>query len=181
MRHKKNKSQKRARSDEGVNGSEEEAMTGEGVVDEGLGVPPKSEGTRRRRLPYHINPKRVDIHSSVGVEELLELRVPVICHVRMKPVGERCNAWPHYSFIYRPIFSFEKNIFLDTIIEGRIVRIPYRRVDHDNIVLLVVMKGSNELPHLLQWKPTDIRQGSCHGKENKYLSGSSVKTFLPSI
>lgn len=45
------KSQKRDRSDDGVNGSEEEAVAGAGeaVVDEGRGDPPKSDESQKEK------------------------------------------------------------------------------------------------------------------------------------
>lgn len=42
----------------------------------------------------HINPQTVNVDASVGVEEVVELAIPVLRDVRVKPVGESSDTGP---------------------------------------------------------------------------------------
>lgn len=69
----------------------------------------------------HVDPKRVNVDSSVFVEEVGELIVPVTLSVRYKPIWKYGSAWPYFAFPRVARAVFEKRVCIDAPVVSGVV------------------------------------------------------------
>jgi hypothetical protein len=93
----------------------------------------------------HIIPKTVNVHTSIGVEEVQELAIPVLLRVGMKPVGKHSWTRPHSTLVEGAIGSLLPHFHLGTVFVDIITTTPYSRVNHDNVMLLMLVKVVDQL------------------------------------
>ncbi|KAI7052603.1 hypothetical protein KC366_g22 [Hortaea werneckii] len=105
----------------------------------------------------HVDPERINVDTSVCVEERSELAVPVILRARVEPIWEDCNARPDNTLIQSSIITLEENVLLYTFEVSVIVVVSDSWVHHDNVVLLSLMQRRNQLLHHVQRVPVRIQ------------------------
>lgn len=70
-----------------------------------------------RRL-IHIDPKRIDVNASLGIEEAGKLIVPVLLHVGVKPVRKYSGTGPDAAFVEATICLLDEDVGFHTVVVG---------------------------------------------------------------
>jgi hypothetical protein len=111
----------------------------------------------------HIDPKSIDINASVGVKEREELIVPVFLNVRVEPVREGCNSGPDHTTEISSVLLNKQALVTRSrkCIVGQIVVLLllkcYRRINHNDVMLVVVVQIVNNIAHPRKWKSVGIQ------------------------
>jgi hypothetical protein len=99
----------------------------------------------------HIVPKAVDVDAGRRVEELEELVVPVFLGIWMEPIWEHSRSWPDGALEEGPIGSLLEDFQFGTVIIAGIVTAPNSGVNHQNVMLLVLVEIVYQLPNKIKW------------------------------
>ena len=97
----------------------------------------------------HVDPKTIDINAIFGVEEELKLVIPVVADILGEPVGKHGNTGPDDAEPRRAVSAEKQDVFLNGSVHGRIILVTSCRVNHDNIVLVVVVEVGHKGAELL--------------------------------
>jgi hypothetical protein len=93
----------------------------------------------------HIVPQSIDVNTSLRIEELQELRIPVLLRIGVKPIGEDSWARPHSTFVERAVRPLLEDLKLSAVVVTIVVTSPDSRVDHNDVMLLMSMEVVDEL------------------------------------
>ena len=95
----------------------------------------------------HVDPEGIDVNTRVPVEEFEELAVPVVADVGSKPVGEGRDTGPDDTLVHGSVLAVQEDLILDALLEGRIGVIGDGGINHDDVVLVVLVERVDKLAH----------------------------------
>lgn len=108
------------------------------------------EETAKGGRLVHVDPKTIDIDTVFGVEEHIELIVPVISGILSEPVREDSDTRPDNAKESRAVLAEKKDVVLDSTVKRRVVvLVAGCWVNHDDVVLVVLVKMRDERTELL--------------------------------
>lgn len=98
----------------------------------------------------HVNPETVNVNARARREELSKLIVPVLGDVGGEPVGEDRDTRPYDTLVEGTVIALEEDVLFDTAGQSGVLRSLCRRhgrIDHDNVLLVVLMEVADQLSH----------------------------------
>jgi hypothetical protein len=98
----------------------------------------------------HVIPETVDVDTSFRAKELGEFAVPVLLGIWVEPIREDGGTGPDCTFVERTVSPLLPYLELCALIVHIIVASPDGRIDHDNVVLLVLMEVVDQLADKLK-------------------------------